>query len=398
MRTSDLDGRVGQGWGGTAPDGCHVNVVLARRGSPDGGGRDDRVRAPAPGHTPVLVCVGPVPSAYEAVMPPTIMTNKATATEERHASLTWGAAQLGIAQGVLDAVADGLLDADLDTIVLVAVWVDPAATDERRGARRHPRRDAGGDRVGGERRAAEAIGSGSSRTATPDEPVLRRRLTTLGGAVAVEDAAREGVGEVLDVGPSGRVPSGPGTAAPTWAPSDRSAAGTGPPLRSTCQAIVARPASAPSRQRPTPVALRQAWKLGDGDVVLAEAAEAEQCRLGERPRLLGPARLHHVQRLERPLLAGERRQRARVLEELVGVALDELADVGPRGRQAVERGRAPARCGSRRSRSPRRAGARRRAAGRAGCRSPSAATRSPPARPRPARGAGRRARAAGSGS
>ena len=38
------------------------------------------------------------------------MINKATAIEERHQTITWGAGQLGIAQGVLDAVADGLLE------------------------------------------------------------------------------------------------------------------------------------------------------------------------------------------------------------------------------------------------------------------------------------------------
>ncbi len=37
------------------------------------------------------------------------MMNKATARDERHEQMTWGAAQLGIGQGVLDAVADGLL-------------------------------------------------------------------------------------------------------------------------------------------------------------------------------------------------------------------------------------------------------------------------------------------------
>jgi 5,6,7,8-tetrahydromethanopterin hydro-lyase len=58
------------------------------------------------------------------------MMNKATATEERHETITWGAAQLGIAQGVLDAVADGLLEASGDLYVLVAVWVDPGAEDE----------------------------------------------------------------------------------------------------------------------------------------------------------------------------------------------------------------------------------------------------------------------------
>jgi formaldehyde-activating enzyme len=127
---ADLDGRIGQGWGGTAPNGSHVNVVLARRGSPTAAAAATAFASPAPGHTPVLVCVGPDQASYEAVVPPTIMTNKATATDPGHQAMTWGAGQLGIGQGVLDAVADGLLTADLDTVVLVAVWIDPAAGDE----------------------------------------------------------------------------------------------------------------------------------------------------------------------------------------------------------------------------------------------------------------------------
>ena len=27
-----LDGAIGEGWSGTDPDGCHVNVILAHRG------------------------------------------------------------------------------------------------------------------------------------------------------------------------------------------------------------------------------------------------------------------------------------------------------------------------------------------------------------------------------
>jgi 5,6,7,8-tetrahydromethanopterin hydro-lyase len=128
--STDIDGRVGQGWGGRGADGSHVNVVLARRGSAAAAAIVTTFTSPSPGHTPVLVCVGPDQPSYEAVVPPTIMMNKATAVEERHQTMTWGAAQLGIGQGVLDAVADGLLTPDLDTIVFVAVWVDPAADDE----------------------------------------------------------------------------------------------------------------------------------------------------------------------------------------------------------------------------------------------------------------------------
>jgi formaldehyde-activating enzyme len=58
------------------------------------------------------------------------MMNKATAVDDRHQTITWGAAQLGIGQGVLDAVADGLLEATGDLIVLVSVWIDPEAVEE----------------------------------------------------------------------------------------------------------------------------------------------------------------------------------------------------------------------------------------------------------------------------
>ena len=126
----DLDGRIGEGWSGEAPNGSHVNIVLARRGSPTAAAAISMLAHPAPGHTPVLVCVGPTQAEYEPVWPPTLMMNKATAVDDRHQTLTWGAAQLGIAQGVLDAVADGLIEASGDLLVLVAVWVDPAAEDE----------------------------------------------------------------------------------------------------------------------------------------------------------------------------------------------------------------------------------------------------------------------------
>ena len=134
----ELDGRIGQGWGGLAPDGCHVNVVLARRGGPTAAAALGMFAHPTPGHTPVQVCVGPDQPSYEPVWPPTLMMNKATALDEHLQSITWGAAQLGIGQGVLDAVADGLLDATPELYVMVAVWVDGAAGDEtavRRAAR-----------------------------------------------------------------------------------------------------------------------------------------------------------------------------------------------------------------------------------------------------------------------
>ena len=145
-RERELDGRVGEGWGGLSPNGAHVNVVLAHRGSPTAAAAVSMFAHPSPGHTPVLVCVGPDQPSYEPVWPPTLMMNKATPVNERHQTLTWGAGQLGIAQGVLDAVADGLLEPTGDVYVLVAIWIDGDANDEtalRRAARDATRKAIG---------------------------------------------------------------------------------------------------------------------------------------------------------------------------------------------------------------------------------------------------------------
>ena len=176
MTPDQLDGRVGEGWSGDDPNGSHVNVVLARRGSPTAAAIVGVFAHPSPGHTPVLCCVGATKQEYEPVWPPTLMMNKATALAERHQTITWGAAQLGIGQGVLDAVADGLIEASGDLLVLVAVWVIPRREDETavRAANRAAVRKAIGVCVSG--RDAESGGAARRRPRLADEPVLRRRV------------------------------------------------------------------------------------------------------------------------------------------------------------------------------------------------------------------------------
>jgi 5,6,7,8-tetrahydromethanopterin hydro-lyase len=128
MEREQIDGRIGEAWSGEVPNGSHINLVLAWRGSPTAAVAVSALANPRAGHAPVVVCLG----AGNAVRPITIMTNKATATEDLHKRITWGAAQLGIGQAVMDAVADGTLPAELagDLVVLVAAWVDPEAGDE----------------------------------------------------------------------------------------------------------------------------------------------------------------------------------------------------------------------------------------------------------------------------
>jgi 5,6,7,8-tetrahydromethanopterin hydro-lyase len=123
-----MDGRIGEAWSGEVPNGSHINVVLARRGSATAAAAVGALASPRPGILPYLACLSP----GTLVRPVTIVVNKVPLGEPRLDRLTWGASQLGIAQGVLDAVADGVLDpseAD-DVVVLIAVWVDPDAHDE----------------------------------------------------------------------------------------------------------------------------------------------------------------------------------------------------------------------------------------------------------------------------
>ena len=124
------DGLIGEGWSGADPNGAHVNVVLAERGTPTAAALLTTFTSPAPGHAPILVVVGEDKDHYEPVWPPTIMINKETALEPTHQKITWGAGQLGIAQGVLDAVAQELIPRSGNLIVFVAIYIDPTAHDE----------------------------------------------------------------------------------------------------------------------------------------------------------------------------------------------------------------------------------------------------------------------------
>ena len=145
MNLEELDGRIGEGWGGLSPNGSHVNVVLARRGSPTAVAALSMFAHPSPGHTPVLCCVGPTQPEYQPIWPPTLMMNKATANTPELETMTWGAGQLGIGQAVLDSVAAGLIEASGDLIVLVAIWLDGHADDETQV--RHAAREAVGKAI-----------------------------------------------------------------------------------------------------------------------------------------------------------------------------------------------------------------------------------------------------------
>jgi 5,6,7,8-tetrahydromethanopterin hydro-lyase len=94
---------------------------------------------------------------------------------EEHARITWGAGQLGVAQGVLDAVAEGLIDTGdaAELVLLAAVWVDPKASDETavKRAGRKAMRDAIADAVSPP--SAEVVSDLAARREEANTPYYR---------------------------------------------------------------------------------------------------------------------------------------------------------------------------------------------------------------------------------
>lgn len=119
--------RVGEGFAGDGAHVAHVTTVLGERGGPFEGAWTAALASPRPGHAPFLVVVQP----GLALQPPTLFVNKATIADQRHAHLTWGAAQAGVARGVMDALSGGVIDPSAvgELLLLVSAWVDPAADD-----------------------------------------------------------------------------------------------------------------------------------------------------------------------------------------------------------------------------------------------------------------------------
>lgn len=118
---------IGESFVGDAAEAAHVNVVLGQRTGPVGTAWATALATPSAGHTPFVAVLRPgIPAK-----PLTLFVNKAPIAGPEHSTLTWGAAQAGVAGGVADAVAAGTIaaaDAD-DLLLIAAVWVNPEARD-----------------------------------------------------------------------------------------------------------------------------------------------------------------------------------------------------------------------------------------------------------------------------
>jgi 5,6,7,8-tetrahydromethanopterin hydro-lyase len=120
--------QIGESFVGEGTEAAHLNTVLGRKGGPVETAWATALATPRQGYAAFVTVVAP----GLAVKPLTLFVNKAEIGGEEHARLTWGAAQAGVAGGVLWAVADDLISSlEVDDLLLIAaVWVNPEAADE----------------------------------------------------------------------------------------------------------------------------------------------------------------------------------------------------------------------------------------------------------------------------
>jgi 5,6,7,8-tetrahydromethanopterin hydro-lyase len=118
---------IGEAFAGSGPNAAHLNVLVGRKGGPVETAWATSLATPRAGYIPFLTVLRP----NLPVKPMTLFVNKADLRGAQHEQLTWGPAQAGVAAGVTQAVADGLIPADAadDVLVIAAVWVDWAADD-----------------------------------------------------------------------------------------------------------------------------------------------------------------------------------------------------------------------------------------------------------------------------
>ena len=152
--------QIGESFVGEGADAAHVNTVLGRYGGPVETAWATALATPRARHAAFVVVLRP----NLPVQPLTLFVNKATIAGDRHGELTWGAAQAGVAAGVADAVATGVVPEGeaAGLLLIAAVWVNPQADD------------ADAVFANNRRATTEALANGAARRPDVDDVLAHR--------------------------------------------------------------------------------------------------------------------------------------------------------------------------------------------------------------------------------
>lgn len=115
--------QLGEGSAGAGAEVVRVSTVLGDRAGPVGTAWATSIATPSAGHSPFVVVARP----NLPVVPFTLFVPAVGVVDQRHAELTMGAGQAGLAAAVLDLRMD---DPDGDLCLIASVWIGPQADDE----------------------------------------------------------------------------------------------------------------------------------------------------------------------------------------------------------------------------------------------------------------------------
>lgn len=106
---------------------AHTNVIIGETNGVAGQALANAMAAPRQGYIPFMAIHAPnIP-----VKPATLFAQKAEISGELHGNATWGAAQAGVARGVLDAIEKGIITEEMqhNWCIVACVWVNPGCND-----------------------------------------------------------------------------------------------------------------------------------------------------------------------------------------------------------------------------------------------------------------------------
>ena len=117
--------QIGESFVGEGVNAAHINTVFGDRAGPAGVAWASALATPSAGHVPFVAILRP----SLPVKPLTLFVTKAAPAHDEHGNHIWGPAQAGVAAGVADAVAAGVIARDQGDshVVIAAVWVNPGA-------------------------------------------------------------------------------------------------------------------------------------------------------------------------------------------------------------------------------------------------------------------------------
>lgn len=119
--------QLGESFVGDGVNAAHINTVLGERQGPVGTAWATALASPSEGFVPFVAVLQP----SLPVKPMTLFVAKASPANDLHGTAIWGPAQAGVAAGVADAVAEGIIpESCTETHALIAaVWVNPGTDD-----------------------------------------------------------------------------------------------------------------------------------------------------------------------------------------------------------------------------------------------------------------------------